>query len=76
MWVGRGPGRFATVEVEPSLAHARVASMGVAGGPRLEAPGVLHPVMARGLERGAPYRDDRERADCVGRVATRGEAGR
>ncbi len=37
-------------------------------GPRLDAPGVLHHVMARGLERRAIFRDDRDRADFVARL--------
>ncbi len=38
-------------------------------GPRLDAPGVLHHVMVRGLERRAIFRDDRDRRDFLGRVA-------
>ncbi len=38
-------------------------------GPRLDAPGVLHHVMVRGLERRALFRDDRDRADFVQRLA-------
>ena len=38
-------------------------------GPRLDAPGVLHHVMVRGLERRPLFRDDRDRADLVGRLA-------
>ena len=38
-------------------------------GPRLDAPGVLHHVMVRGIERCAIFRDDRDRADFVDRVA-------
>ena len=34
-------------------------------GPRLDAPGVLHHVMARGLERGAIFPDARDRSDFV-----------
>ena len=37
-------------------------------GPRLDAPGVLHHVMVRGLERRALFRDDRDRADFLRRV--------
>ncbi len=44
-------------------------------GPRLDAPGVLHHVMARGIERRAIFRDDTDRADFVRRLATRAEAG-
>ncbi len=38
-------------------------------GPRLDAPGVLHHVMARGLERRPIFRDDRDRRDFVQRLA-------
>ena len=38
-------------------------------GPRLDAPGALHPVMVRGVERRVIFRDGRDRADCVQRVA-------
>ncbi len=38
-------------------------------GPRLDAPGVLHHVIARGLERRALFRDARDRAGFVARVA-------
>jgi REP element-mobilizing transposase RayT len=38
-------------------------------GLRLDAPGVLHHVMVRGLERRAIFRDDGDRADCVPRLA-------
>ena len=38
-------------------------------GPRLDAPGVLHHVMVRGIERRAIFRDDRDRGDFVARVA-------
>jgi len=37
--------------------------------PRLDAPGVLHHVMVRGIERRAIFRDDADRADFVGRLA-------
>jgi len=43
-------------------------------GPRLDAPGVLHHVMARGLERRAIFRDDRDRRDFVDRLAKLAEA--
>lgn len=36
---------------------------------RLDAAGVLHHVMARGIERGLIFRDDRDREDCLGRLA-------
>lgn len=39
-------------------------------GPRLDGPGALHHVMVRGIERRALFRDDRDRADCVTRLAT------
>jgi REP element-mobilizing transposase RayT len=38
-------------------------------GPRLDAPGVLHHVMVRGLERRAIFRDHRDRRDFVQRLA-------
>ena len=44
-------------------------------GPRLDAPGVLHHVMARGLDRQAIFRDDRDRDDFVRRLADIGQAG-
>jgi REP element-mobilizing transposase RayT len=44
-------------------------------GPRLDAPGVLHHVMARGLERRPLFRDDRDRTDFLQRLATRAQAG-
>ena len=42
---------------------------------RLDAPGVLHHVMVRGLERRVIFRDDSDRADFVARLATLAEAG-
>jgi putative transposase len=42
---------------------------------RLDAPGVLHHVMVRGLERRALFRDDVDRADFVGPVARLAETG-
>lgn len=44
-------------------------------GPRLDAPGVLHHVMARGLDRQVIFRDDPERDDFVRRLAALAEAG-
>jgi len=44
-------------------------------GPRLDAPGTLHHVMVRGLDRQVIFRDDRDRDDFVRRVATLAEAG-
>ena len=44
-------------------------------GPRLDAPGVLHHVMARGLARRAIFRKDRDRQDFVDRLARLAEAG-
>ena len=38
-------------------------------GPRLDAPGVLHHVMARGISRQALFRDDADRNDFVHRLA-------
>jgi len=43
--------------------------------PRLDAPGTLHHVMVRGIERTAIFRDDRDRTDFMARVATLAEAG-
>jgi putative transposase len=37
--------------------------------PRLDAPGVLHHVMVRGIERTRVFRDDADRADFVARLA-------
>ena len=44
-------------------------------GPRLDAPGVLHHVMARGIEGRALFREDRDRADFVRRLAALAQAG-
>ena len=44
-------------------------------GPRLDAAGVLHHVMVRGIERRAIFRDDRDRADLVHRAAALAQAG-
>lgn len=44
-------------------------------GPRLDAPGVLHHVMVRGIERRAIFRDDEDRTDFVTRLAVVAEAG-
>ncbi|MBI4536504.1 MAG: transposase [candidate division NC10 bacterium] len=44
-------------------------------GPRLDAPGVLHHVMVRGLDRQVIFRDDRDRDDFVARLAGLVEAG-
>ncbi len=38
-------------------------------GARLDAPGALHHVMVRGIERSRLFRDDRDRADFVARLA-------
>ena len=43
--------------------------------PRLDAPGVLHHVMVRGIERRPIVRDDADRADFVRRVAALVEVG-
>lgn len=43
-------------------------------GPRLDAPGVLHHVMVRGIERRPIFRDDRDRRDFVARLAALAEA--
>ena len=42
---------------------------------RLDAPGTLHHVMMRGLERRAIFRDDEDRADFVARLAALAEVG-
>jgi len=42
---------------------------------RLDAPGVLHHVMVRGLERRAIFRDDADRTDFVDRLAALAEVG-
>jgi len=44
-------------------------------GPRLDAPETLHHAMVRGIERRACFRDDRDRADFVRRVAALADAG-
>jgi len=44
-------------------------------GPRLDAPGVLHHVMARGISRQAIFRDDADRDDFVSRLAGLSTAG-
>ncbi len=44
-------------------------------GPRLDAPGVLHHVMVRGLDRQVIFRDDRDRDDFVVRLAHLVETG-
>jgi len=38
-------------------------------GPRLDAPGTLHHIMVRGIERTTIFRDDADRADFLGRLA-------
>ena len=38
-------------------------------GPRLDAPGVLRHVMARGIERQRIFQEDADREDCVQRLA-------
>ncbi len=40
----------------------------MARGPRLDAPGSLHHVMVRGIERKEIFRDDRDREDFLGRL--------
>ena len=37
---------------------------------RLDAPGTLHHVMVRGIERTVPFRDDPDREDFLARAAT------
>ncbi len=44
-------------------------------GPRLDAPGVLHHVMLRGIERRTIFRTDADRDDFVARLAALAEAG-
>jgi len=44
-------------------------------GPRLDAPGTLHHVMVRGLDRQLIFRDDQDREDFLRRVADLTEAG-
>ncbi|MBI2114249.1 MAG: transposase [candidate division NC10 bacterium] len=43
--------------------------------PRLDAPGVLHHVMVRGIERRPIFRDDTDRADFVARLGALATAG-
>ncbi len=44
-------------------------------GPRLDAPGVLHHVMARGIMRQAIFRDNRDRNDFVTRLGELANSG-
>jgi len=44
-------------------------------GPRLDAPGVLHHVMVRGLDRQVIFKDETDRADFVARLAALAGAG-
>src|SRR3972149_11977881 len=44
-------------------------------GPRLDAPGTLHQVRMRGIERRPIFRDDQDRADFATRVAALATAG-
>ena len=44
-------------------------------GPRLDAPGVLHHVMVRGIERRPIFRDTKDRADFLARLAALADAG-
>lgn len=44
-------------------------------GPRLDAPGVLHHVMVRGIERRPLFRDDRDRNDFLRRLGSLAESG-
>jgi putative transposase len=41
---------------------------GMPRGPRLDAPGILHHVMVRGIERTAIFVDDRDREDFLSRL--------
>ncbi len=43
-------------------------------GPRLDAPGVLHHVMGRGLDRQRIFRDARDRADLLHRLGALAQA--
>ena len=43
--------------------------------PRLDALGVLHLVMLRGIERRASFKNDTDREDFVARLAALAEAG-
>ena len=43
--------------------------------PRLDAPGVLHHVIARGIEKTAIFRNDTDRQDFLARVAALRERG-
>lgn len=42
---------------------------------RLDAPHVLHPVMARGIERSGIFRDDHDREEFVKRLSTLATSG-
>ena len=44
-------------------------------GPRLDAPGALHHVIVRGLDRQSIFRDDRDREDLLARLSTLIQAG-
>ena len=44
-------------------------------GPRLDAPGTLHHVMVRGIERRPIFRDEEDRADFVARLAALADQG-
>ncbi len=44
-------------------------------GPRLDAPGTLHQVMVRGIERAVLFRDDADRTDVLARLAALAEGG-
>src|SRR5574341_2003038 len=43
-------------------------------GPRLDAPGILHHVMARGIERTLIFRTDDDREDFIRRIAEQAES--
>jgi putative transposase len=51
------------------LRPATLGRLAMARGPRLDAPGALHHVIGRGIERGVIFLDDLDREDFVGRVA-------
>jgi putative transposase len=44
-------------------------------GPRRDAPGVLHPVMVRGIERRSLFREETDREDFVARLAALADGG-
>ena len=65
----KGDGKGTGKGTLPSTSNYAILGCIMPRGPRLDAPGVLHHVMVRGLERRAIFRDDRDRADFVRRLA-------